>query len=154
VQKTDLEKLIAAWGTANRVISPASGFLTLESVSPALAQLSFLSGRQEYWDVAICAVGFADERYLSASDVLVKAAEDLKAHTTGGQTRDFLNYCNLMSSVPEDTLSVAASIIVGGIGNLNVGPQLLLDFETCYELCGDNETCLSTCLADKVNVYA
>jgi hypothetical protein len=67
MEQADIPKLIAAWGTARKIISPSSTLFASGSDNPALAQLSFLSGWQEYWDCAVCALGFADERSLSAA---------------------------------------------------------------------------------------
>jgi hypothetical protein len=150
VQNTKVQKLIAARETARKIISPASDLLSSERVTAPLAQISFLSSRQEHWDRAVCAVGFAHERSLSAGEVLIKAAEDVKAQVTGTQTRAFLDYCNNISSISEENLSVAAGVIVAGIGHMSVDTKLLIDFETCFELCGDDDNCLTACLAKKL----
>jgi hypothetical protein len=153
MEQADILKLIAAWGTARKIMSPSSTLLASETDNAPLAQLSFLSSRQEYWDTVVCAVGFADMRDLSASDVLIQAAKDVNAPATGIQTRDFLDYCANISSISKETISVVAGLIVAGLGNLSVDPQLLIDFETCYELCGDDDNCLTTCLANKIKIY-
>lgn len=74
----------------------------------------------------------------------------MQTKVTGIQTRAFLDYCNNISSTPEETISFAAGAIVAGIGNLSVDPRLLIDFETCFELCGDDDNCLTACLAKKI----
>jgi hypothetical protein len=141
-----VENLISSWETVSNAVSPELIAAEAEEVNPALAQLSLLSSRKEYWECFVCAVGFARERSAVVGDVLVQVASDLetKPVQVQGQTRDFLDYCTTYSSVPEKTLSAATTIIVSGFGVMD--PKLLMDFETCYELCGDDNNCLATCL--------
>jgi hypothetical protein len=155
VQRAKVENLIAAWGSAQKIMSPSSSLLMNEAdVHPQLQQLSVLSSRQEYWDCAVCALGFAKTKSMNVVDLLATTTEDAKANMTSQQTRDFLDYCKDVSSVGEESLSIAAGVISNVIGITQFEPALLLDFETCYELCGDDETCMTTCLANKVKTYA
>lgn len=141
-----VENLISSWETISKAVSPQLIAAEAEDVNPALAQLSLLSSRKEYWECFACAIGFARERSAAVGDIFVQVASDLGTKPTQiqGQTREFLDYCTTYSSFPEETLSAATTIIVSGFGVMD--PKLLMDFETCYEMCGDNDTCLAKCL--------
>jgi hypothetical protein len=150
VLKEKVPDLLAAWETARTIMSPSFTLLSaeLDDLSQ-LEKLSLLSSRQEYWDCAVCALGFAETNSIAVNDLLTDTANDIKTNMLGGRTREFLNYCREVSSVDAESLLAAARVISNVINIGTLDPKFMLDFETCYEVCGDNESCMRSCLASK-----
>jgi hypothetical protein len=152
--KEKVPNLIAAWDTAHRVTSPSSSLLVEEPVARTrLERFSLLSSRREYWDCAVCALGFAEVKSIDVNDLIRDAASTIDADVVPSRVSEFFDYCSEMSSLDREPLLAAANAISNVLGVVTLDPRLLMDFETCFDLCGDNESCMTTCLANKVKTY-
>lgn len=145
MEKKDAIFLIERWESASKALSPSS---IGETTSPEKAELSFFSGRREFWELLVCLLAFAESESGDAEDILKVLADDARNKRKGAKTKRFLNYCNGVATVPVDTIRRTAEIVSVAFAPRRIfdSVNVMTDVERCLELYGDNREELEKCL--------
>jgi hypothetical protein len=103
----------------------------------ATATLSWLSSREDYWDLFACLLGFSEQENRSLGNILQDVPfEGLLSGQKSMHDVSFLTYCRNWSSLPDEDL-IASAYTIGLVAqpdDLNMAGEMAA---TCTQWCAE-----------------
>lgn len=143
-----VQTLISSWKLVRDLTSPSHTLPGSSELNQTLTELSVLSGRQEFWELFVCLMGYADKTNEDHNRVLKTLAEGTSSTSQTGYSSGFEEYWSEFSTLSSDVIAPAASTIAQSIARdgLHIGPQRLSVFEVCVKLHKDDIEKILECM--------
>src|SRR6185312_2392338 len=120
-----VENLIGSWQSLHDLTSPSKIRLELTEPDLMLTELSVLSGRQEYWELFVCLLAYAEHASRDYNDVLKTLAGETESAEEADDTAGFRTYWNRFSTLPTEAITPTAVTIARSVARngLSIGPN-------------------------------
>jgi hypothetical protein len=119
-----------------------------------MIEISFLSSRKEYWEGAVCLVGYGHSVQKDPDKILTVIAESISQQPDSEHTLDFLNYCQGFVTVPLETIPATVNIISHVMGAMGISRPIyqMSLYELCSTLYPNDREKFEQCMSSKRNL--
>jgi hypothetical protein len=145
--KEKIRLLNQSWEQFQEQLSPDSDLALRINDHPGLGALSVLTGRREFWELAVSAAGYISQHEPTLKDLTIKdVVQSVADRSWESSLPDLESYIADVCTLDLGSVVAAAPVAIKGIRLDDVTIQMIDCASGCYELYKDNPAELQKCL--------